>query len=434
MQATLLESIFILLLIVANGWFAMSEIAMVSARRYRLEHRAAAGDAGARAALDLLATPSRFLSAIQLGITLVGVMAGAVGGATLAVRLADALGALPPLAPYADAIGVAVVVVAITYASLVLGELVPKRLALSRPERIAALAAPWMQRLARLARPAVAILSASTEAAARLLRIRAPAPPTVTEEEIRRLIERAAVSGAVQPVEREIVERVFRLGDRSVSTVMTPHPDMVWLDLENPEDDQVRRLVTSGHSRFPVVRGGRDNVVGMLHTQDLLAQHLAGRPLDVETALRPALFLPETMPALGVLEQFREARSNAALVLDEYGSLQGIVTAADVLEGIVGELPERRTRDEPEVFQRQDGSWLFDGAVPIDELKLRCEVATLPGEEERRYETVGGFVMAYLGRVPDTGDAFEWAGYRFEVMDMDQRRVDKVLVTPQPNA
>lgn len=431
MDPVLLQILFILVLIAVNGLFAMSEIAVVSARKMRLQQRAEAGDRGAQAALDLTTTPSRFLSTIQLGITLVGILAGAVGGATLAQRIERAVSAIEPLASVGPAIGIGVVVVAISYVSLVLGELVPKHIALAHPERVASTLAPLMHRLSRLASPVVTVLSYSTDRIAWLLRVPAASEPPVTEDEIIRMVKRGSRLGVLEPVEREMVERIFRLGDRAVTAVMTPHPDVVWIDADEPREVIQRKLTESGHSRFPVVRGQRDNLLGLVHTKDLLAQCLAGEPVDLEGALRRALFVPEAMPALTVLERFKETQTEIALVIDEYGSLQGVVTANDILESIVGELvvPER-PEEEPRVISREDGSFLIDGALPVDEFKALLGKGPLPGEEERRYGTVGGFVMTYLGRIPHAGDRFTWEGVRIEVVDMDQRRVDKVLVMP----
>jgi putative hemolysin len=286
--------------------------------------------------------------------------------------------------------------------------------------------------MSRLARPAVSVLSLSSDAVLRLLRVRPVTEPPVTEEEIRLLIERGTLTGAVEPAEREMMERIFRLGDRTVTTIMTPHPDVVWLDLDEPREERLRRISTSGHSHFPVVREKRDNVLGVLHVRDLLAQCLAGRVVDPEAVVQPALFVPETAVASELLERFREAGTHVALVIDEYGSLQGMVTTNDILEAIVGEMPEPREGGGPSVVQREDGSWLVDGALPAEDLVAACGIRELPGGEERRYETVGGLMMTHLGRIPRAGDHFLWSGFRFEVVDMDGRRVDKVLIQPPP--
>jgi putative hemolysin len=429
MDPAVFEIAFIFLLIAANGIFAMSEIAVVSAERFRLQQRADAGDVGARRALELVKSPSRFFSTIQLGITSIGILAGVIGGATLASRFATWLSA-SVLAAWADTIAIGTVVVAITYVSLVVGELVPKRIGLGYAEQIAVKLAPTMHWFSRVAAPAVTVLSFSTDAVLRLLRARQAPEPAVTEEGIKRMLEQATLTGVVEPAEREMVERVFRLGDRLVTDIMTPYPDIIWLDLADSRGLSQRKVTTSGHSHFPVIRDRRDNIAGIVHAKDLVIQSLAGHPLDLESALQPALFVPETTPAADVLERFREAGTRVALVIDEYGSLQGMITTDDLLQALVGEIPEHGEEQEPSIVRRADGSWLVDGAVPIDELEAICRVQGLSGLADRGHRTVGGFVMTKLGRVPRTGDHFEWAGYRFEVVDMDRRRVDKVLVEP----
>lgn len=434
MDPAVIEIALILVLIVANGVFAMSEIAVVSAKPVRLEERAESGDAGAAAALELMKAPSRFFSTVQLGITLVGILAGAIGGATLANRFAAWLDTYVPLGGLGSAIGIGAVVVVITYASVVIGELVPKRIGLGYAEEVASRFAAPMEALSRLVKPAVAVLSFSTDAILRVMRVRRLSEPSVSQEEIRRMLERASISGGVEPAERDLVERVFRFGDRAVTDVMTPYPDLVWLDLSEAQQDAVRLLSTSNHSHFPVIREKRDQVVGIVHARDLAAQSLRGQPFDLAAVVQPALFVPETTPAADVLDRFREASTRVALVIDEYGSLQGMITANDVLQALVGELPEIGEDVEPEVLQREDGSWLVDGGLPVDELKATCGIPSLPGEDERSYRTVGGLVMTYLGRVPAAGDHFEWEGFRFEVVDMDRRRIDKVLVEPPARA
>lgn len=428
MSAIALEVLFILLLVMANGVFALSEMAVVSARKARLQQRAQEGDPGAQVALELANAPGRFLSTIQIGITLVGVLAGALGGATIARALATWLNRLHIIAPYSEAISIGLVVLAITYLSLVIGELVPKRLALSNPERVASAIAPPMRTLSRIVAPLTHILGLSTEAVLRVLGMRASAEPPVTEEEIKLMIEQGTRVGIFEPSEQEMIKRVFRLGDRRVSALMTPRPEIVWLDADDPLEKTRRRIAASHHSCFPVAHDDLDNVLGLALAKDLLSQCLSGQPIDLTTALCPALFVPEGMPAFGVLERFKETRSHIALVIDEYGGVQGLVTANDVLEAIVGDIPLTDEEAEPEIVQREDGSWLADGMLLIDELKEFLEIEELPDEEE--YQTLGGLVMMFLGRVPSAGDHFELVGLRFEVVDMDGHRVDKVLIAP----
>jgi putative hemolysin len=430
MSSTLVEILLILLLILVNGVFAMAEIAMVSARKPRLEQRAEEGDAGARTALELSKTPNRFLSTTQIGVSLVGVLSGAVGGATLAERFAPVIGTIPILAPYQHAIALVLVVLVITYFSLVLGELIPKRLGLNDPERVASRISGLMKFLSRLASPVVHLLSLSTDLGLRLIGAHPSTEPLVTEEEIRLLLEQGAQTGIIQAAEQDMVESVFRLGERHVDALMTPRTELVWLDLDEPLENNLRIIQESPHSRFPVAQGSLDNVTGVLATKDLLGQHLAERPIELRSLVHPAQFVPETTPALKVLEMFKQSGMPVALVIDEFGGLQGMVTLTNILEAIVGDITQDGQPFEPQAIQREDGSWLFDGLLQIDEFKDILDVSSLPEEDRAGYQTLGGFVMNQLGNVPKSGDAFEWDKWRFEVVDMDGRRVDKVMVSP----
>jgi putative hemolysin len=426
-----LEILFILLLIIANGILAMSEMAVVSARKARLEERANRGDAKARAALDLANAPAEFLAAVQIGITLVGILAGAFGGATIADALAAGLERFPLLAPYRQAIAVGVVVVCITFLSLVFGELTPKRLALSNPERIASAVAMPMRWLARAALPMVHLLTASTNLMLRVLGVRPSTEPPVTEEEIQVLIEQGTRAGVFEEAEQDMVEGVLRLGDRQISTMMTPRAEIVWFDVDDSPEDIRRKVVESAHSRFPVAQGSLDKILGVVQTKDLLTHSLTCQPVDLRTVIQRPLYVPETKPVLDVIELFRETRMHIALVIDEYGGLMGMVTINDILEGIVGNMPTMGEPVEPEAIQREDGSWLLDGLMPVDELQDLLQLV-LPEESRGYYQTIGGFVMAQLGRIPSAADHFEWGQFRFEVVDMDGHRVDKVLVAPIP--
>jgi len=422
-----IEILFLLLLILLNGVFAMAEIAIVSARKARLQQAAEEGDAGAQAALELANAPGRFLSTVQIGITLVGIFAGAFGGATLAEQLAAGLEKSPLLRPYSDLLSVGLVVLAITYLTLVLGELAPKRIGLANAERVAAGMARPMRQLSKIASPLVRLLTWSTETVLRLLRIRPSDERPVTEEEIRILIQQGTQTGVFAPIEKMMVEHVFRLGDQKISALFTPRTEMIWLDIDEPAE-VLQRKIKAGFSRFPVARGSLDEVLGWVLTKDLLAQSISGQDLDLASVVRPPMFVPESLPALVVLEWFKETRNKAAFVVDEYGGLQGMVTVYDILEAVVGDLPDA---DEPaEVVQREDGSWLLDGRLPIAEFMDLFGIKELPGGERSHYQTLGGMVMTFLRRVPTAGDLFEWNGLRFEVMDMDGRRVDKMLLTP----
>lgn len=426
-----LTAVVIGLLILFNGFLAMSEIALVAARHSRLRRRAERGTRGARAALRLASRPGRFFATVQVWITVIGVLAGALGEASLARPLEEWLGRVPALATQARGISLAVVVLGIALLSVIFGELVPKRVAIAHAEQVATTTAPIMRLLARVAAPAIAGLTAATDAVVRLMRLRPPSEPAVTEEDIKITIEQGMQAGVVEPVERDILERVFRLGDRRVTALMTPRTEVVWLDLADPANVVRSKVTESGHAHFPLVRGSLDRVVGTVHTKDLLGQVLSGQSLDLQAIMRPALFVPEAMTGLKVLQRFKDTGSAVALVIDEFGGVEGLITPSDILEAMVGELPVTPEVSEPQVVRREDGSWLVDGRLPLDEFQrlLHCELG--PDVSPVDIETVGGLVMHALGRVPVSGDHCDVAGYRVEVVDMDARRVDKVLVLPQ---
>jgi putative hemolysin len=425
MTMPLLEILVILALVLLNGFFAMSEIAVVSARPARLETLARKGR-GARLALGLARDPGRMLSTVQIGITLVGVVAGAFGGARLAEPLDDALARLPGLAPFSAEIAYTLVIVAITYLSLIIGELVPKHLALRAPERVAALVAPTVDLIARVSTPAIWLLETSSKFVLRMLGSEVQPAEAVTEEEVRTLIAEGTRVGVFHHQEQAMIERVLRLADRPVRAIMTPRLELVWLDVEDGPDEIARLIRESGHSRFVVGKGSLDDVLGVVHVRGLLDACLAGRSLDLQAALRPMLVVPDGTPVQRALEALRQARVSMALVVDEYGEVEGVVTVEDVLEALVGDMPERRLGEEPAIVRRDDGSILMDGMLAVDEVKLALGVDGLP--EEEGYHTLAGFMLAQLGRVPTEGEAVAWSGWRFEVIDMDGRRIDKVLV------
>jgi putative hemolysin len=433
MPSVSFEILVVILLIIINGIFAMSEIAVVSARKTRLQQWAEEGNAKAHAALELANNPNQFLATIQIGITLIGILAGAFGGATIAKELAVILDNIPWLAPYSHPLSLAFVVLGITYLSLVVGELVPKRLALNNPEGVATAIATPMRLLSRIAYPAVHLLGLSTEFLLRMLGVKPSTEPPVTEEEIRALIEQGTQAGMFEEAEQEMVERVFRLGDRRVSAVMTPRTEIVWLDRGATPAEIRHTITTSAHSRFLVADGSLDNVLGVVHAKDLLARIIDEQVVDLTSTLQQPLYVPESMRALKVLELFKQSGTHIALVIDEYGGIQGIVTPSDILEAIVGDLPEAGEQLEPLAVQREDGSWLLDGMLPVDEFKDLFDIAELPGEDQGIYQTLAGFVIMQLGRIPAVADYFEWEGLRIEVVDMDGNRVDKVLVTPIPD-
>lgn len=434
MTSVLLEATIIVLLILLNGVFAMSEMAVVSARKARLQEHANRGSGGARAALALADAPDRFLSTVQIGITLVGVLSGAFGGQTIAKLISEAAERSSTLAPYSSAIGLGTVVLVITYLTLVLGELVPKRIALQNPEGIAATVAGPMTFLSKLAAPLVRLLSASTRLVARLIGLPARTDRPVTEEEIRILIEQGTEAGVFDVREQDMVESIFRLDDRHVSTLMTPHTEIVWLDVDDSPEEIRTKLSECEYSSVPVVRGSLDNLVGIVRANDVVTQILASEPLDLKKLARPVLFVPETTTVSRLVELLRESAEHSVMVIDEHGGIQGLITEHDILEAIVGNLPSPQDLSQPQAVQREDGSWLLDGLMTLDEVRDVLDIGRIPGEERGTFETLGGFVMNQLGAVPTTGAHFSWGKYRFEVVDMDERRVDKILVSPQPPA
>ncbi|WP_375469915.1 hemolysin family protein [uncultured Nostoc sp.] len=433
MSSITFEILIILVLIIANGVFSMSEMAIVSARKVRLHQLANQGDPKAKAALKLAESPNHFLSTVQVGISLIGILTGAFGGATIANRVAVYVKRVPLLAPYSDPLSFGIVVLIITYFSLIVGELVPKRLALNNPERIASIVAIPMQALAAIASPVVYLLSASTDLILRVLGITASTEPQVTEEEIKILIEQGTEAGTFEEAEQDMVERVFRLGDRPVSYLMTPRPDIVWLDLEDTAEENRQKMVDSAYSRYPVCQGGLDNVLGVIPVTDLLARSFRGEPLDLTVGLRQPVFVPESTRGLKVLELFKQTITHMALVVDEYGVIQGLVTLNDIMSEIVGDVPSTDGQDQPQAVQREDGSWLLDGMLPVEDFLELFGMEEWQSEERGSYQTLGGFVITNLGRIPAAADYFEWQSMRIEVMDMDGNRVDKVLVVPKGN-
>jgi len=420
-----LELLLILLLVLLNGAFAMSELAIVSSRRARLMAMQRRGSEGAAAALALADDPQRFLPTVQVGITLVGVLAGAFGGARLAAILDDFIELIPMLAPFAKEIAFAVVVLLITYLSLILGELVPKQLALRHPEAVAVVVARPLAYIGRMTAPLIWVLASSSALVLRLFGRHIAADTSVTEEEVKAVVAEGATSGAIETEERHMIERVLRLADKPVRALMTPRNDLEWIDRTAPPEDVAARLRASGVTRFVVADGRIDNVVGVVAAKDLLDQLLEGTPLSVARALRQARVLPDTLSALDALERLRGDPIGMALVMDEYGSFEGVVTASDLLEAIVGELGPAPAAESRPAVRRHDGSLLLDGMMASDELKARLELPELP--REGTYHTVAGLMLALLQRVPREGDRIAWAGWRFEIVDMDGRRVDKVL-------
>jgi len=432
MPVVVIEILLIVLLIIANGVFSASEIAVVSSRKVRLEQLARQGNSKARLALQLANSPNNFLSTVQIGITLIGILSGAVGGATIAGRLETVLGTFPPLANYSQPISLFVVVGLITYLSLVIGELFPKRVALSNPEQLACQVAGPMQVLSRLTAPIVHLLGGSTDMLLHLLGIHGAEEQAVTEEEIKVLIEQGTETGIFEEVEQEMVSRVFRLGDRPIKAFMTPRTEIDWIDVGDSFEVNRQILLDSPHSRFPVCQDSIDECLGFVRVKNILSAYLTGEAINWQTIAQTPMYIADGTKALKVLELFKESGSHIALVTDEYGGVQGLITINDLMQAIVGELPSSENSDEPMVIQREDGSWLLDGLLSTDELKTLFDRETLPEENKSNYHTLGGLIITCIGKIPQAGDHFQWNDLRFEVMDMDGTRVDKVLVSYIP--
>ncbi|MDH6062968.1 hemolysin family protein [Umezakia ovalisporum] len=424
------ETSVLLVLIIANALFSLSQMAIVSARKVRLQQLANQGDIKARVALELAESPNYFLSTIQMGITFLAILAGAVSAATITTRVAVYIRLIPFLASYSQIIAFALVVLMITYLVLIIGELLPKRLALNNPEGIATFMAIPMKALTTLASPMVSCLNASTDIIVRGLGMKPYVEPAVTEEEIKILIEQGTEAGTFEEAEQDMVERVFRLGDRPATSFMTPRPDIVWLDLEDSPAQNRQKIIDSGYSRYPVCQGGLDNVLGIITVTDLLASCFRSELMDLTTGLRQPVFVPEVTHGLKVLELFKQTITYMALIVDEYGVIQGLVTLNDIMSEIVGEVPEEPGEEQPQAVQREDGSWLLDGMLHIDEFYELFDLEEWEIGERGSYQTLGGFVINHLGRIPVAADYFQWRGMRIEVMDMDANRVDKVLVIP----
>ncbi len=431
MTSILLELSIILALVLTNGLFAMAEIAILSVRKTRLQELVNEGNSKAYLALDLSNSPNRFLSTVQVGITLIGILTGAFGGATLSRSLAEYVALIPWVGQWSHAIALSTIVIGITYLSLIIGELVPKRLGLSNPEQIAINVAKPMSVLSAIAAPVVHLLSASTEAVVRMIGAeQTSAQPLVTEEEIKVLVRQGAEAGMFEVAEQDMVERVFRLGDQNVGNLMTPRLDIVWLDLSDSIEINREKMINSNHTRFPVCHDSIDNVLGVLNATDMLSRTLRNEPLDFTDILRSPLFVPASTRAFKVLELFKQSSTHIAFVVDEYGVIQGLVTLNDVIEVIIGDIPFADHPCELPAVQRDDGSWLIDGMLSIDRFKEIFKLSYLPNEEHGNFQTLGGFVITYLGRIPTAADHFEWHNLRFEVMDMDGNRVDKMLIMP----
>lgn len=426
-----MEIAILLGLILLNGAFAMSEIALVTARRVRLQKLAEEGDPGAEAAMRLGDDPNRFLSTVQIGITSIGVLNGIVGEATLAAPFAAWLRSVGVADGYASYLATGLVVLCITYFSIVLGELVPKRLGQMSPEPIARMVARPMLFLAAASKPFVKLLSGSTRLMLRAIGARERHEPTVTQEEINLMLAEGSSAGVIEQHEHQMVRNVFRLDDRQIASLMVPRSDVVYFDVDDSIEENLKRFESSDHSRYPVLRGGWDSVLGVATARLLLAQSLRGERPSLTDHLQPAVFVPESLTGMELLDNFKSSGVQIAFIIDEYGEVQGIVTLQDVLEAITGEFKPPKAEDAW-AMQREDGTWLLDGLIPVPELKDRLALHGVPEEERGRYNTLSGMLMLLLGRLPVTGDRCDWEDWRFEIVDLDGKRIDKVLALPRP--
>lgn len=429
-----LQLTIVLLLILINGLLSMSELAIVSARTPRLQQRADRGDAGALVAIHLAEDPNKFLSSVQIGITLIGIVNGAFGGAALAGPFAEILAKIPGMASYANKVSGVVVVLVITYLSLIIGELVPKQLALQRSETIAARMAQPMRILATISAPIVWLLSVSSAVVLKLLRADQTDEPGVTEEEVKILLRQATEAGVFERAEQELVSGVFGLGDRTAGELMTPRHAIAWLDLADPEEVNRQRMAETPHELYPVYEGSTDNVLGVVSSRNLWHCQMTGSSTLIRDVMEPALFVPEISPVLTVMQQMRDNDMPMAIVVDEYGGIEGLLTVTDLLDDLVEDLGDDGESRIEGAVQRKDGTWLVDGALPAHEFRELFDIDRLEGEEHGHFETIGGFIMDQLGHIPAVGEEVAADSHRIEVVDMDGHRIDKVLVVPPPES
>lgn len=426
-----MEVVIILILILLNGLFSMSEIALVSARKVRLEHQAGKGDEQAKAALKLANNPDKFLSTVQIGITLIGILTGIYSGEKLKSDLVAFVGQMEMLRPYANGIATGIIVIVITYFSLVLGELVPKRLGMARPEAIAKAVARPMTWVSRITFPFIALLTVSTNVIVKIFKLKG-SDQHVTEEEIKAIINEGTNSGAIEETEQEIIERVFHLGDRNITSLMTHRTDIVWLDINEPVEVIKRKINHSLHSVYPVCEGQIDSIKGIISIKDLYAA-ASTNSYALKPIIRKPLFVPENNSAYQVLEKFKETQIHAAFIVDEYGTFLGMITLNDILEAIVGDMPETGQHDDYEMTKRDDGSYLVDAQIPFYDFLSEFDKEDWMAEFEQEFDTLAGFILHHLEHIPQTGEKFDWRGFTFEIVDMDVHRIDKVLVyTPVP--
>lgn len=425
------EIFLVFILLIINGLFSMSELSVVSARKIRLQQSADQGSNGAKTALSLAASPNNFLSTVQIGITLVGILSGAFGGASIAQALAFQLEKIPFIAPYSAGISFIVVIGIITYFSIIIGELLPKSIALAAPEKIAALVSIPMKLVSTLAAPVVWLLSAPTSVVLKLFKLHAVVEPPVTDEEIKGLIDAGTKAGVFEETEQDLLESVIHLGDREIPSLMTPRTGIFWIDLDDSPEKIREQLINTRFTRIPIGQGSLDKILGYATTKAVLGHVLKGNALDLRAVVQQPLYVPETITILELLEQFMGIHTPFAVVVDEFGGVEGLVTVNDVLKAIVGDLPgSQHSRPEQNLIQREDGSWILDGRLSVNDLKELLKVKELPLEKSDHYHTLAGFVISQLGKMPRKGDRFNWFGFSFEIILMDRNRVDQVLVSP----
>lgn len=419
-----MEVVIIFVLILVNGLFSMAEIALVSARKIRLEQAANKGDEGAKKALELANNPDTLLSTVQIGITLIGILTGVYSGETIKGEVAAFIQKWPLLQPYSSSIATFIVVIIITYFTLVLGELVPKRMGLARPEAIAKVMAGPMVWLSKITFPFIWLLSISSNLMVRLFNIKTATDSQVTEEEIKAMINEGTHSGAIEETEQAIIERVFHLGDRNITSLMTHRSDIVWVDMNEQPSQFKEKMAHELHSAYPVCDGQIDNIRGIIYVKDL---YLADEQTDIQSLIKTPLFLPENNTAYQVLEKFKKSKLHHGFIVDEYGTLLGMITLNDILEAIVGDMPQSEQKDY-EVVKRADGTYLVDAQIPFYDFLVYFDKAEWISDIEQEFDTLAGFILHHLEHIPQTGEKFEWRGFTFEIVDMDIHRIDKVLV------
>jgi putative hemolysin len=423
-----LELLILTILIILNGILAMSEMAIVSSRKIKLQKMMKDGKKHAKTVIELIEDPNQFLSTIQIGITLIGILTGAVGGVALSGPISEIL---VIYIPHGDIVAMLIIVAITTYFTLVIGELVPKRISLNNPEKIAVKIAKYMKLLSKICGPLVTVLGKSTDFILRLIGSDNVKESVVTEDEIKLLIEEGIEDGTIEKEEEDIIKRVFRLDEQKIDMLMTPKTDVIWIDLDEGEEELKKKIIHSERSIFPVARGELDNIVGVIQTKDILSSLFTDGDLDIETCLKKPLIVPENLPSLDILKQFKENKEyvHMALVVDEHGSVEGLITLNDILEGLVGDIPGIDETDDPTAIQRNDGSWLIDGGLSVEKFKEIFEIEEdLPQEQKDSYTTLAGFILSYLGKIPETGETFQWENFKFEIIDMDGHHIDKILI------